>query len=212
MPRALVLGGLTKGFHQFWINGPALRDVLEEAGFEALLSEDLEVLAAPGLSSYDLVVNYSTGRQLTAAQWSGLAAFIRGGRGLVGVHNGADTFKNEPEYVAALGGVFITHPPQLDIAVEIVDTAHPVVVGLPPFTVHDELYLLDWRPERVHLLAQTRSHEDRAVPIAWVRQEGAGRVFYLSLGHNRSTFDDPTYRRFLARGAQWAASGTVTAG
>jgi type 1 glutamine amidotransferase len=210
--RALVLGGLTTGFHQFWINGPALREALQEAGFEALLSEDLEVLTAPGLAHYDLVVNYTTGRELSPAQWAGLEAFVRGGRGLVGVHNGADSFKNQGEYVALLGGVFVTHPPQLDIAVEYVDTTHAIVAGLPPFQVHDELYILDWRPERVHLLAQTRSHEGKPQPIAWVRQEGAGRVFYLSLGHNRSTFDDPTYRRFLGRGARWAAGLEVAAG
>ncbi len=203
--RALLLGGMTRAFHQFWINGPAARDLLESHGVTTFLSEDLEVLAAPGLSNYDLIVNLTTGRELTPAQEAGLLGFLRGGKGLVGIHNGADTFKANPAYIAALGGSFIRHPPQLDIAVEITDAAHPIMAGVSPFTVHDELYLLDWQPERVHLLARTLSHEQTPVPIAWVRQEGQGRVFYLSLGHNRSTYDHPEFGRLLGQGALWAA-------
>jgi type 1 glutamine amidotransferase len=202
---ALVLGGLTERFHQFWILGPAVRGILAEHGLQALLSEDLEVLASPGLGRYDLLVNLTTGRTLEPAQEEGLLAFVRSGRGLVGIHNAADTFKNSPAYLDLLGGRFVTHPPQLDIAVEYTAPEHPVVSGLPPFTVRDELYILDWRPERVELLAQTRSHEGRPVPLCWVRREGAGRVFYLSLGHNPSTYEHPVFRAWLGRGARWAA-------
>ena len=206
MPRrALLLGGMTTGFHQFWINGPALRDILQGAGFDTFLSEDLEVLASPGLARYDLLVNLTTGRRLEPEQEQGLLGFVRRGKGLVGIHNATDTFTACPEYVAAIGGRFRTHPAQLDIEVEYTDPSHPVVEGLPTFTVHDELYLMDWDPARVHLLAQTHSHQGQAVPVCWVRQEGAGRVFYLSLGHNRTTYDVPTFREWVARGARWAA-------
>ncbi len=208
---ALLLGGMTEKFHQFLINGPAAREILNQNGFQTFLSEDIEVLASPGLAHYDLVVNLTTGRVLDAAQEHGLLTFLRSGRGLVGIHNAADTFKNSAAYIEALGGRFLRHPPQLDIAVEYTDPAHPIVAGLPAFTVHDELYLLEWHPERAHLLAETRSHEDRPVPIAWIRQEGAGRVFYLSLGHNRSTYDDQTFRELLGRGARWAVGDAAGA-
>lgn len=205
MARALVLGGLSTGYHQFWVNGPAIREALVPAGFEVLLSEDLELLGTPALFHYDLLVNYTTGRDLTPAQWEGLTTFIRSGKGLLGIHNAADTFKNIPGYQELLGGRFIKHPPQLDITVEVVDGTHPITEGLSAFTVHDELYLLDWRPERVHLLAETHSFQDQAVPLAWVREEGAGRVFYHSLGHNRETLAHKSVRETLQRGARWAS-------
>jgi len=212
MPRrALLLGGMTTAYHQFWINGPALRDILAAAGFETFLSEDLEVLASPSLSHYDLVVNLTTGRDLSPEGERGLTAFVRGGRGLVGIHNATDTFKASAWYMAAIGARFLTHPAQLDIAVEYTDVAHPIVAGLPAFTVKDELYIMDWAPDNVHLLAQTHSHEGRLVPLSWVRQEGAGRVFYLSLGHNRSTYDVPEFRAWVSRGAQWAAGAAAPA-
>jgi len=202
--RALLLGGMTTGYHQFWINGPALRDILQGAGIETFMSEDLEVLASPGLATYDLVVNLTTARRLDPAQERGLLEFLRGGKGLVGIHNATDTFTDSAAYIAAIGGRFLRHPAQLDIAVQYTDAAHPVVAGLRAFTVRDELYLMDWDPANVHLLAETHSHEGRSVPLAWVRQEGAGRVFYLSLGHNRATYDVPEFREWVSRGARWA--------
>lgn len=203
--RTLLLGGMTTAYHQFWINGPALRDILQASGdFQVYMSEDLEVLTAPTLpTTYDLIVNLTTGRHLSPAQESGLLGFIRGGKGLVGVHNATDSFKNSAEYIAAIGGKFITHPAQLDIAVEYTDADHPIVRGLPPFVVRDELYLMEWQPERVHLLAQTHSHEGKATPLSWTREEGRGRIFYQSLGHNRTTYDVPEFREWLTRGAKW---------
>jgi len=204
--RTLLLGGMTTGYHQFWINGPALRDLLAARGCEVYLSEDLEVLAAPGLTEhYDLIANLTTDRRLTPAQEAGLLGFVRGGRGLCGIHNATDTFKNSPGYLAAIGARFLHHPAQLDIAVEYADPDHPVTRGLAPFTVRDELYIMDWNPAQVHLLALSRSHEQTATPLSWVRTEGAGRVFYHSLGHNRSTYDVPEFREWVARGALWAA-------
>ena len=201
----LLLGGMTTAYHQFLINGPALAGVLTEHGCDVRLSEDLEVLTAPALAqSYELIVNLTTGRQLSPAQEAGLLGFVRGGRGLCGIHNATDTFTGSAQYIAMIGGRFLRHPAQLDIAVEYA-AEHPITAGLPPFAVHDELYLMDWDPASVQLLASTRSHGDTAVPVAWVRTEGQGRVFYLSLGHNRSTYDVPEFRTFAGRGALWAA-------
>lgn len=201
----LMLGGLTRAYHEFWRNGVALRDLLEERGAEVHMSEALEVLSSPELQRYEVIVNLSTGRDLTEAQERGLLAFLRGGGGLVGIHSATDTFKNSREYVAAIGGRFVTHPEQLDIAVEYTDPDHPLVRGLPAFTVKDELYLMEWEPTRVHLLAQTRSYGDGATPLCWVRREGNGRVFYLSLGHNLSTYAVPEFREWVGRGLEWAA-------
>ena len=110
------------------------------------------------------------------------------------------------DYVALFGGKFRTHPAQLDIATEIVDNAHPITAGLGDFTVHDELYLFaDYDPARVHLLAQTHSFDDNGpVPIAWTREHGAGRIFYISIGHNPSTLHNDHWQQFFKNGVEWA--------
>ncbi len=125
---------------------------------------------------------------------------------MVGIHCAADSFKDHADYIAALGGKFRHHPAQLDVAVEFVGEAHPITEGLLPFTVHDELYLFDdYDPNRVRLLAQTQSFDDNGpVPVCWVREEGAGRVFYLSLGHNPEVMADAHWQTLFERGVRWA--------
>jgi type 1 glutamine amidotransferase len=201
--RVLLLGGMTREYHQFWQNGVALRDLLAEHGADVFMSEALEVLSSGELAGYEALVNLSTGRELTEAQEGGLLAFVRAGGGLVGLHNATDTFKNSAAYIRSIGGRFLRHPEQLDIAVEYADPEHPVVRGLEPFTVRDELYIMDWDPASVHLLAHTRSYGSAPTPISWVRQEGRGRVFYHSLGHNLSTYAVPAFREWVGRGLLW---------
>jgi type 1 glutamine amidotransferase len=131
---------------------------------------------------------------------------VEEGKALVGIHCAADSFTDSEEYIALLGGKFRTHPAQLDITTEIVDRASPITAGLDTFTVHDELYLFaDYDPARVHLLAQTRSYDDNGpVPIAWTREPEAGRLFYISLGHNPSTLHDTHWRTFFQQGVEWS--------
>jgi type 1 glutamine amidotransferase len=182
---------------------------LEGAGFQATTTEDMSDLNPHTLAGYDGIFNYTTDRDITEEQWAALNGFVRGGGAYIGIHNATDTFENRTEALRLIGGHFVTHPPQLDIPVEIVDAEHPVTQGVRPFTVFDELYIMEHWPEDYHLLARTPAEGGQ--PIAWVREEGQGRIFYLSPGHNAAIFDDPDYAKFLRRGAQWATKQDVTA-
>ena len=42
------------------------------------------------------------------------------------------------------------------------------------------------------------------VPIAWVRGEGQGRVFYSSLGHRDDVWQSDDFQEHLAGGIGWA--------
>jgi type 1 glutamine amidotransferase len=206
--RLLLVGGLTVEYHQFHIFAPIMSRLFEEAGFAVDTSDDLSVLEG-GLEQYAGVVNYTTARDITDAQYASLLAFVRRGGGYIGVHCASDTFRNQPDSKRLLGGWFLEHPPQLDIVVEIADPAHPITGPLSSFMVFDELYTLDDDPTQYHLLARSPSHGLQ--PVAWTRDEGLGRVFYISIGHNAETYDNPIYRRFLQRGAQWAVGQDPTA-
>lgn len=199
--RALFLGGLTTEYHQYDIFAPIYRDLFGEAGFGVDTATDLAPLAPDNLARYAAVINYTTARDLTDAQYAALLAFVRAGGGYLGVHCAADTWRNQPDSKRLLGGRFVEHPPQLDIVTEIVDPGHPITQGLGSFLVFDELYMLDTTGTDYHLLAQSPSYGVQ--PVVWVREEDAGRVFYASLGHNRETYAEPTYRTMLQRAAQW---------
>jgi type 1 glutamine amidotransferase len=200
--RLLILGGLTTDYHQFAIFAPIFTALFNEIGLAVDATEDLGTLTPENLNRYAGVVNYTTARDITDDQYAALLDFVRDGGGYIGVHCASDTFRNQPDSKRLLGGRFVDHPPQLDIVGEIVDFAHPITAPLSSFLVHDELYTLDDNPDDYHLLARSPSHGLQ--PIAWTRDEGAGRVFYLSPGHNAETYAEPTYRRVLQRGAQWA--------
>jgi hypothetical protein len=42
-------------------------------------------------------------------------------------------------------------------------------------------------------------------PLAWVRSEGRGRVFYSALGHPISAWSDPNVQRLVSQGVRWVA-------
>ena len=214
--QALFVGGCRAPYHSLEPAEPPVKHALQELNLTVDVSGmthpdpesvtgDYRALSAPTLARYDALVLFTTG-QGQGEDIDAILSFVRSGKALIGIHCAANSFKGRPDYIAALGGAFRTHPAQLDIAVEFTDPPHPITRGLEPFTVHDELYLFqDYDPARVHLLAQTRSFDDNGpVPLCWTREEGAGRVFYLSLGHNPEVMADPRWRTLFQRGVQWA--------
>lgn len=184
--------------------GDEIQRVLEAAGdFELTrVDEDLSVLEAPGLDPYELLVFYYTIGEISDAQKNGLLNWVASGKGYVGVHSAADSFRGCPEYRAMVGGWFVTHPAYREYQVSVVDPEHPITEGLDEFVVTDEQYITDYDP-RVHILASALWKGDK-MPVAWTKSWGEGRVFYLALGHNPESCQDPNFATLLVRGAKWA--------
>lgn len=205
--RALHLGNAA-GWHPIHRSQASAAELLGEAGFTVdVVVDDLAVFSPERLSAYGLIVLTTTGGQLAPEQAQALTQWVREGGGLVGIHSATDSFKNSFEYLRLIGGWFRSHPPQLSIAVEIGDPAHPITQGVEPFEVWDELYLMFYDPTYVHVVCRTHSFENREVPIAWTRAEGEGRVFYLSLGHTEQAYASPGFQALLRNGLRWAARG-----
>lgn len=216
MPKALFVGGCDAPYHRLEPAEAPVREALTRAGLSVDVSGiyhpdgdapvgDYRALSANTLPGYDAVVLFTTGRG-QGEDIPALLEFVRGGGSLIGIHCATNSFTDNAEFAAAMGGKFRHHPAQLDVAVEFVGPPHPITEGLTPFMVHDELYLFsDYDPSRVRLLAQTRSYDDNGpVPVCWTREEGQGRVFYLSLGHNPEVMADPHWQELFTRGVRWA--------
>ncbi len=192
--------------HDYKGCGKAAMSALSETGdFELTLVEnDLSALVSPKLDPYDLIVFYYTVGSITNEQKNGLLNYVAEGKGYVGFHSAADSFRDCPEYRAMVGGHFITHPAYRQYQVSIVDSEHPITKGLVEFFVTDEQYILDYDP-RVHVLASAL-WKGKAMPVAWTKSWGKGRVFYLALGHNPESASDPNFKLLLQRGALWAGT------
>ncbi len=217
-PTVLLVGGCPAPYHRLEPAAPPIVAALAELGISVdvkgithpdggdAFEGDYASLTRPALDAYQGLVLYTTGQDRFGADPPAIGDWVRSGGALIGIHNATDTFTDDAEFVRLWGGKFRTHPPQLEIATEFVDKGHPITAGLPEFTVLDELYLFaDYDPAKVHLLAQTRSFDDDGpVPVCWVREEGQGRVFFVSLGHNPETLAHPSWRALFLRGVAWA--------
>jgi type 1 glutamine amidotransferase len=178
-------------------------------------TEDPAVLETR-LDAYAAVVFLSTsGEVLTPAGRDRLAAYVDGGGAFVGVHAAACTEEDWPYYGELLGARFARHPEYQPGRVVVEDPGHPATRNLPPvWEFTDEWYDFRTNPRarvRVLLRADETSYEGGGMgddhPLAWTREQGAGRVFYTALGHAAAAYRNPDFLAHLRGGLAWAVGG-----
>lgn len=221
--RVLLFGG--GGCHLFAEICPVLKGYLDADPNLRVdyVQGDLDVFTAERIAPYDLIVLYHTGGQLNAAQERGLCEGIAAGKGFVGIHSAADSFRESAPYRAMLGGNFRAHPCMRDYTVSLPHPNHPACAGIAGFTVkdwekwpvfeytvHDEQYLVD-HDARAEVIA-TAAFRGTVFPVAWVKGWGRGKVFYLALGHHADGCRFPIFKDLFTGGVRWvAAPGAYTA-
>jgi uncharacterized protein len=201
------------------------------------------------LERADLLVSYTCDVRPSAAEQDALAGFVeRGGRWLAlhGTHSAIDppaapggvyrTPRVLGRFAEVLGGQFLAHPPIAPYTVHVTAPEHPLVAGLRPFEVRDELYVLELHPPLEVLLharfsGECRGFEEGQVsddeprPVLYLKRSGQGAVCYFTLGHCRGRFDVqdlgiddlgrrdfgswpvPEFRTVLERCVDWAVTG-----
>lgn len=191
--------------HDFKGCGEAIVDTLSknEKFKITKVENDLSILLAANLHPYDLIIFYYTLGKISHAQKNGLLNFIASGKGYVGIHSAADSFRECPEYRAMVGGYFVTHPHYREYQVSIVDSEHPITKDITEFTVIDEQYILDF-DSRVNILCSAL-WKGKTKPVVWTKDWGKGRIFYLALGHDKKACQQEIFCLLLVRGALWAA-------
>lgn len=131
------------------------------------------------------------------AELRALTGWVRGGGRLFALHASAVAARSHPLLADLLGGQFLSHPPKglFEVAPSAPDD--PLSGDLAPFEIDDERYELELRaPVRVHLTTRVG---DAALPLAWSRREGQGKVGYLALGHDESSWRLPAYETLVMR-------------
>jgi type 1 glutamine amidotransferase len=105
------------------------------------------------------------------------------------------------------------HGAQLPIAINFIDTDHPITKGLENWTtIHEELYNNFQVFDTCHPLAKgTQTWKDKSgkdqsseYNVIWTNDYKGTRVFTTTLGHNNETCADPRYALLVARGFLWA--------
>ncbi|MCX4996622.1 ThuA domain-containing protein [Streptomyces longwoodensis] len=186
-------------------------------GVEVDHTEDPSALEA-GLDACAAVVFLSTsGDVLTPAGRDRLAAYVEDGGAFVGVHAAACTEEDWPYYGELLGARFARHPEYQPGRAVVEDRDHPATRNLPPvWEFTDEWYDFRINPRarvRVLLRADEASYDGGGMgedhPLAWTREQGAGRVFYTALGHAAEAYRDPAFLAHLRGGLDWAVGGAT---
>jgi type 1 glutamine amidotransferase len=200
----------------FYHEPDPMRAALEAAaGSDARIDFFTDPLAAPWekLSDYAVLVMAREGRlapRESKAVWiterheQAIAAFVRAGGGLVGLHAGLASYAHAGPYGSTLHGTFLMHPEQHpEFRVRSTGAAHVLLEGFSEVSFRDEMYFVRVDSADTTRLLESSEPDYGCTTTAWAHGCGAGRVFCFTPGHQREVLEDPAYRRFLAKGLQW---------
>lgn len=191
---------------------------------------------AESLKQFDVVLFFTTGTgaagkrgdigPLTADELKDLIAWVKAGGAFAGTHCASDTLYGTT-YGELIGAYFKTHPPGLHtVKLKIEDPKHPAAVGFEDGQEYrDEIYIFTDEPysrDKLHIILSCErgsfkeakdSRKDGDYAISWCREEGKGKVFYTSLGHDNKVWKDEKFQKHLFGGLAWAtgqAKGDAT--
>ncbi|NNM87581.1 MAG: Gfo/Idh/MocA family oxidoreductase [Phycisphaerae bacterium] len=196
----LLTGG---AYHDFPAMAASLEKLMVHDGFIVEATQDCHVLAGLSRGDFKAVVICTQGGELTPVEENGLIEFVKSGGALVGLHGAAASWKANRNYTDLLGTRFIGHGAPVEFLVEARDTTHQIMRHFKPFRITSELYQLETVGAPPHILAQA-NWLGKMQPVAYVKDYGPGRVFYLSPGHSVDDFSHPGWRQLFSRGLRWA--------
>jgi type 1 glutamine amidotransferase len=182
--------------------------------FFARTVEDLSSQLSPAaLEGVTAVFFVNTTGEPPLASAEALLTWVREGGTFVGIHSASDTWHTVPAYIEMLGGEFIGHPPETNVAVIIDDSSHMATHQLTShYEICEEFYYLgsvDFSRLRTLLSIHIRPEppwDTGYWPLAWEKRFGKGRVLYSALGHREDVWRSGWFSTHIAGIVSWAVS------
>ncbi|MGH7691611.1 MAG: ThuA domain-containing protein [Candidatus Dormibacteria bacterium] len=197
--RTLVLAGTRQAEDL----GPWLTYLERTGNIEAEVTHDVDALTR--LEGYDVIVAHPPEGDLQPAAEAGLCDFVRRGGGFLGLHCTNATWAAARRYQELVGGSGNGRLPRGEIVAEVNDRGHDITRRLPGvLTLDDSCYTQPEPPPDCRVLLDT-TWQSHKLPIAYVRQPGAGRVFFWGMGEAASTFRDARVQELLYRALRYGA-------
>ncbi len=211
----------------------AFQKMAKTGAYEVDISDDSAHFSKENLEKYDAVLLNNTvafETFLNDGQRANLLEFVKGGKGLIGIHAAADACKGWKPGAEMIGGVFRCHPwtSRGEWAAQLESPLHPLNnawENKAPY-LRDEIYYyrkgsfsrdrsrvllsLDMDNQRNFVGDGIAKNQKEFVnkgddnPVSWIHEFGKGRVFYSNLGHNNFTFWNPTVLQHFLDGIQYA--------
>ncbi len=220
-PKRVLYITYTAGFRHASIaaSQQALLDIASRSNrqLEVVPSEDLSLISADHLKSFDALFFFTSGElPLSDQQKADMLQFVREGKGFGGAHSATDTLYTWPDYGDLIGAYFDGHPWTQTVSIDVEDPDHPSMRALAPsFRIQDEIYQFrNFSRDRVRVLmtldtgsvdmnAPGINRTDGDFALAWCSNYGNGRVFYTALGHFDETWQDPRIQNMLSNALLW---------
>ncbi len=215
-PRALIVTGEDVPAHVWRETTPVTREILDDAGFDVRVSEDVGILEASTIHEYDvLILNFRNNfrvRDISSEGRRSLMAYLDAGKGVVALHFAVAALQNWPEYRDVIGRVWVPkksgHGPRGPFKATIATTEHPITQGLEDFEIDDELYARLEGEAPIEVLVRAHSEWSGAdEPLVWTVPRERGRVACIALGHDARARRSAAFTALLVRTAAWAAVG-----
>ena len=210
-PRKLLVYVESKGYYHDSI--PLIAAMIKAMGdktgaWETTFSQDVGVFSPEGLAPYDGVfMDNTVGEHPNTDEGKkALLDYVKGGKGFMACHAGADCNHKWPEYADLVGGEFVGHVwGVVKASIRNEDPSSPLTSMFPPggFTAWEEYYTFKvptqqkpqgFSRDKVHVLLSIDvvaskldpnkgEFKDGDYAISWIKKYGEGRVFYTAYGH-----------------------------
>jgi type 1 glutamine amidotransferase len=186
---------------------------------QPLMTDGKPASGGPSLSNVDAI--FFLGHRdvpLDVRQKADLLSFVKeDGKGFVAAHTATTAFLDWPEFGELIGARYDEHPWNTTYGSVInEDPGFPATRHFPPvFNLTDEFYQSrEFSRDKIRVLLRldvsklppnAQVHRtDGDFPLAWAKMYGKGRVFYSSLGHAASTWDNPDVYHMYFEALKWS--------
>ncbi len=200
----------------------AIKEYSEKRGISVEATTDSLAFTAEFLDRFGAVIflntNYRNGELLNRQQEAAFEAFIRKGRGFVGIHsavplNGAWELTVWPWYAELFGARFKNHPVAQIGRILFKNSTHASTLNLPAsHEMRDEWYAIQAAlAENVQVVAAVDLSSlvmggggigER--PMSWYHTFDGGRAWMTLIGHDEPAFKDSVYLAHVFGGILYA--------
>ncbi len=181
-----------------------------------------EAFASSIEDRFDAVLLHDMYEVTTEQTREHLKSFIESGKGVLSLHHSIVDYTDWPWwYQEVTGGKYFvnadgrhtasSYREGLDFQVTPIPGKgdHPVLRGVGPLWVNDELYKGMEHSAAIEVLMET-THPDNDRPVVYVGPCQTARVVYVQLGHSADTMNNPGFRRLISNAVHWIARKPVS--
>ena len=173
---------------------------------------------------FDVLVLHDMYNEIGETERANLRAFVEAGKGVVSTHHSIVDYTAWPWFhEQVIGGKYYekaveghtasAYKEGVDFVARATEAGarHPVLAGVPPIPVHDEVYRDMWHAPGIQVLMET-DHPLNDKPVVYTGVHPRARSVYIQLGHSASTMRHPAYRTLVHNAILWCGRKTKEPG